>query len=149
MSRIAITVNGQTLVGNTHQPLLEQLEQAGLQPEFQCRNGVCGACRCKLDKGNVAQEDAMAYLAAGEILTCRSDILRSDGIHNTCCVSLGVHRTFQAQERSIEIHHRKKIYFKREKKGKKTETENASLENEYQHKYGSSSLKHWLTYYQN
>ncbi|NGN97780.1 2Fe-2S iron-sulfur cluster binding domain-containing protein [Grimontia sp. S25] len=72
MSRIAITVNGQTLVGNTHQPLLEQLEQAGLQPEFQCRNGVCGACRCKLDKGNVAQDDAMAYLAAGEILTCRS-----------------------------------------------------------------------------
>ncbi|KXF82175.1 class I ribonucleotide reductase maintenance protein YfaE [Enterovibrio coralii] len=72
MSRITITVNGQTLVGNTHQPLLEQLEQAGLQPEFQCRNGVCGACRCKLQKGAVVQEDAMAYLAAGEILTCSS-----------------------------------------------------------------------------
>ncbi|STQ76446.1 class I ribonucleotide reductase maintenance protein YfaE [Grimontia hollisae] len=70
MSRIAITVNGHTLVGNTHQPLLEQLEQAGLQPEFQCRNGVCGACRCKLDKGRVSQTDTMAYLAAGEILTC-------------------------------------------------------------------------------
>lgn len=72
MSRITITVNGQSLVGNTHQPLLEQLEQAGMQPEFQCRNGVCGACRCRLDKGQVKQEDAMAYLAAGEILTCRS-----------------------------------------------------------------------------
>ncbi|MDD1781756.1 class I ribonucleotide reductase maintenance protein YfaE [Enterovibrio sp. ZSDZ35] len=70
MSRITITVNGQSLVGNTHQPLLEQLEQAGLQPEFQCRNGVCGACRCKLQKGSVSQQDTMAYLAAGEILTC-------------------------------------------------------------------------------
>ena len=26
-----------------------------------------------------------------------TDILRSDGIHNTCCVSLGVHRTLQAR----------------------------------------------------
>lgn len=72
MSQITIKVNGEMLVGNTHQPLLEQLEQSGLQPEFQCRNGVCGACRCKLDKGTVSKQDTMAYAAAGEILTCAS-----------------------------------------------------------------------------
>ncbi|WP_407332710.1 2Fe-2S iron-sulfur cluster-binding protein [Enterovibrio sp. 27052020O] len=88
MSQITITVNGQTLVGNTHQPLLEQIEQAGLQPEFQCRNGVCGACRCKLDKGEVVQEDAMAYLAAGEILTCRSTPLESVDLEFDYHVSL-------------------------------------------------------------
>ena len=72
MSRIAITVNGQHLLGNTHQPVLEQLELAGLKPEFQCRNGVCGACRCTLKKGAVSESDAMAYLAYGEILACQS-----------------------------------------------------------------------------
>ncbi|MFD2177378.1 2Fe-2S iron-sulfur cluster-binding protein [Veronia pacifica] len=72
MNRVQITVNGQTLVGNSHQHLLEQLEHAGLAPEYQCRNGVCGACRCKLDNGSVDQKDAMAYLSAGEILTCQS-----------------------------------------------------------------------------
>ncbi|RXJ73646.1 (2Fe-2S)-binding protein [Veronia nyctiphanis] len=72
MSRITISVNGQELVGNSHQQLLEQLESAGLMPEYQCRNGVCGACRCKLESGHVNQKDAMAYVAAGEILTCQS-----------------------------------------------------------------------------
>lgn len=72
MSQIAITVNGQQLVGNTHQPVLEQLEHAGLAPEYQCRNGVCGMCRCKLMRGVVSKKDAMAYVAMDEILTCQS-----------------------------------------------------------------------------
>jgi hypothetical protein len=54
-------------------------------------------------------------------------------------------------ERKIHRDPSSKRYFKRKKKGKKTEIENASLENEYQCivklKYGSCSLKHWLTYY--
>lgn len=72
MTQIAICVNGQHLVGNTHQPVLDQLESAGLVPEFQCRNGTCGACRCKLMQGSVTEQDSLAYLARGEILTCQS-----------------------------------------------------------------------------
>lgn len=72
MRQITITVNAQSLVGNTHQSLLQQLELAGLQPEFQCRNGTCGACRCKLENGEVSQESALAYLAKNEILACRA-----------------------------------------------------------------------------
>ncbi|WP_150137910.1 2Fe-2S iron-sulfur cluster-binding protein [Candidatus Enterovibrio escicola] len=72
MSQIHITVNKKRLVGNTHQTILDQLEIANLQPEFQCRNGVCGACRCKLNKGSVSQKNTVAYVATGEILSCCS-----------------------------------------------------------------------------
>ncbi|MDO6706575.1 2Fe-2S iron-sulfur cluster-binding protein [Photobacterium sp. 1_MG-2023] len=72
MTKLTITVNGQAVSGNNHEPLLLQLEQAGLQPEFQCRNGMCGACRCKLKSGHVTQYDAMAFIAPGEILACRT-----------------------------------------------------------------------------
>lgn len=72
MSNITIKVNDIEVGGNTRQSLLEQLEQAGFQPEYQCRNGVCGACRCKLVDGEVEQLDAMAFLRRGEVLACRS-----------------------------------------------------------------------------
>ncbi|NUY55571.1 (2Fe-2S)-binding protein [Salinivibrio sp. MA351] len=72
MTRITIDVNGVEVGGNTHQNLLEQLENAGIQPEYQCRSGLCGACRCKLNQGSVTQHDAMAFVMPGEILACQS-----------------------------------------------------------------------------
>ncbi|WP_419237400.1 class I ribonucleotide reductase maintenance protein YfaE [Photobacterium leiognathi subsp. mandapamensis] len=72
MSQLTIKVNGVEVHGNNHEPLLKQLEQAGVQPEYQCRNGMCGACRCKLKQGAVDQQDALAFIATNEILTCRS-----------------------------------------------------------------------------
>ncbi|KKA46046.1 MULTISPECIES: class I ribonucleotide reductase maintenance protein YfaE [Salinivibrio] len=72
MTRITIEVNGITVGGNTHQNLLEQLEDAGIQPEYQCRNGMCGACRCKLNQGSVTQGESMAFVMPGEILACQS-----------------------------------------------------------------------------
>ncbi|MCQ1057695.1 class I ribonucleotide reductase maintenance protein YfaE [Photobacterium sp. DNB23_23_1] len=72
MSRVAICVNGIEVHGNSREPLLDQLEKAGFQPEYQCRNGMCGACRCKLKSGAVDQQDAMAFIAPSEILACCS-----------------------------------------------------------------------------
>ncbi len=72
MSQLTIKVNGQTVHGNRREPLLVQLEKAGLQPEFQCRNGMCGACRCKLKVGAITQSDAMAFVAPNEVLACCS-----------------------------------------------------------------------------
>lgn len=77
MSNIKILVNGNILVGNTHQSLLDQLEAAGYQPEYQCRNGLCGACRCHLKQGEVKEEDTMAFIAQHEILTCRATPLEN------------------------------------------------------------------------
>ncbi|MGF1679863.1 2Fe-2S iron-sulfur cluster-binding protein [Photobacterium makurazakiensis] len=70
MSRVTINVNGIEVHGNSREPLLNQLENAGFQPEYQCRNGMCGACRCKLTAGAVAQQDSMAFIAPNEILAC-------------------------------------------------------------------------------
>jgi len=72
VSRLTITVNGQEVHGNSREPLLVQLENAGIQPEYQCRNGMCGACRCQLKSGAVVQQDAMAFVGQNEILACRS-----------------------------------------------------------------------------
>ena len=72
MSSLTITVNGVEVRGNSHEPLLDQLERIGLRPEYQCRSGLCGACRCKLSTGAVSQADSMAFIAPNEILTCCS-----------------------------------------------------------------------------
>lgn len=72
MSRLTIKVNGQEVHGNSRESLLTQLESAGIQPEYQCRNGMCGACRCNLKSGAVDQQDAMAFVGSNEILACRS-----------------------------------------------------------------------------
>jgi len=50
---------------------LEYLESQGLKVNYHCRDGTCGACRCKLNKGDVIYiTDPLAYIRDGEILTC-------------------------------------------------------------------------------
>jgi len=50
---------------------LEYLESQGLKVNYHCRDGTCGACRCKLNKGSVAYTtEPLAYIRDGEILTC-------------------------------------------------------------------------------
>lgn len=57
--------------------LLEGLERIGLQVEYQCRSGYCGACRTRLIAGQVRYRfTPLAHLNADEILPC-------------CCVPCG------------------------------------------------------------
>ncbi len=42
-----------TIESNSSHTLLESMEQAGLEPEYNCRDGHCGACRCQLISGEV------------------------------------------------------------------------------------------------
>jgi ferredoxin len=72
VSQLTITVNGIKVCGNRHEPLLTQLEKAGIKPEYQCRNGMCGACRCKLVSGTVTQSDTLAFVGPNEVLSCSS-----------------------------------------------------------------------------
>ncbi|MEK6215113.1 MAG: class I ribonucleotide reductase maintenance protein YfaE [Vibrio fluvialis] len=62
------------IVNNESNPtnkLLETMEQAGLDPEYNCRDGHCGACRCTLLSGEVEYVGfAMAYTESNEILPC-------------------------------------------------------------------------------
>lgn len=51
--------------------LLDGLLRTGHQIEYQCRNGYCGACRCKLVSGEVSYPTLpLAFVPAGEVLTC-------------------------------------------------------------------------------
>ncbi|KJY70779.1 (Fe-S)-binding protein [Vibrio coralliilyticus] len=75
-----IKINGITAIqSNPSNTILETMEQAGIEPEYNCRDGHCGACRCKLVKGEVEYVGfAMAYTQSDEILPCickaKSDI---------------------------------------------------------------------------
>ncbi|AZL86564.1 MOSC domain-containing protein [Aliivibrio salmonicida] len=78
---ITISLNGNLFTGNTDDPLLQQVEAAGLSINNSCRAGLCGACRVTLESGDVEQEDSPALNQrlkdAGMILACCS-IPKSD-----------------------------------------------------------------------
>jgi len=70
-----IIVNGKVAEFCTekHKTLLEALEQQNFNPHYHCRDGFCGACRCKLISGNVNYTlEPIAFIHQGEILTCCS-----------------------------------------------------------------------------
>jgi ferredoxin len=51
--------------------ILEQLENNGVVVDSQCRNGFCGACRCKLVSGEIDYiNEPLAWVNEGEILLC-------------------------------------------------------------------------------
>lgn len=51
--------------------LLELAENAGLEPEFSCRSGLCGSCKCKLISGDVEYvEDPLITPETGTVLIC-------------------------------------------------------------------------------
>ncbi len=83
-----IKINGITKIqSNPSNTLLETMEQAGLQPEYNCRDGHCGACRCTLTSGEVEYVGfAMAYTQGKEILQCickaKSDIEVEDLVYS-------------------------------------------------------------------
>ena len=66
-----LTVNGVEYILNTQQTLLENLEAHSVAVEFHCRDGHCGACKCKLISGDVTYTTTpLAYLREGEVLPC-------------------------------------------------------------------------------
>lgn len=76
-----IEINGiHSIYASPSSTILESMEQAGLSPEYNCRDGHCGACRCNLLEGDVDYIGfAMAYTHGSEILPCvskaRTDIV--------------------------------------------------------------------------
>lgn len=68
-----ITVNGIEYPLDCEKTLLENLESQAINHEYHCRDGHCGACRCRLISGQVEYiKYPMAYLRDGEVLTCCS-----------------------------------------------------------------------------
>ncbi|GLS89786.1 (Fe-S)-binding protein [Psychromonas marina] len=68
-----LTINGKIYPLDTKKTLLENLESQAIKIEFHCRDGHCGACRCKLLSGKVNYISyPMAYIREDDILTCCS-----------------------------------------------------------------------------
>lgn len=67
-----VTINQSvTIEVSSSETLLECMEKAGLDVEYQCRDGHCGACRCQLSSGDVEYTGfAMACTQGNEILPC-------------------------------------------------------------------------------
>ncbi|AEV89647.1 putative 2Fe-2S ferredoxin [Pseudomonas phage OBP] len=58
-------------VKGEHPSLLAALEANQVEVEYQCREGYCGSCRCKLLKGEVTWiREPLAFINKGEILPC-------------------------------------------------------------------------------
>ncbi|RVT44624.1 2Fe-2S ferredoxin-like protein [Rheinheimera sediminis] len=59
--------------GSEQRTLLDALEAQKQQVNYQCREGYCGACRCKLLSGSVSYiNEPLAFVRKGEILPCCS-----------------------------------------------------------------------------
>ncbi len=69
-----VKINGLSpILSVPDQTILESMEAAGLQPEYHCRDGHCGACRCQLVSGEIEEVAfKMAYTKDKEILPCIS-----------------------------------------------------------------------------
>ena len=53
--------------------LLNTLQKNGVEMLYHCKEGFCGACRCKLKSGSISYlNEPLAFVRKGEILTCCS-----------------------------------------------------------------------------
>ncbi|MGI5309884.1 class I ribonucleotide reductase maintenance protein YfaE [Rheinheimera sp. WS51] len=53
--------------------ILESIEQQQPDINYQCREGYCGACRCKLLAGTIKYiNEPLAFVRQGEFLPCCS-----------------------------------------------------------------------------
>lgn len=72
MSRVTLRISGtQVQCQKEHPSLLAALESHQVDVEYQCREGYCGSCRCRLVAGKVRWlTEPLALVRDGEILPC-------------------------------------------------------------------------------
>lgn len=72
MGRITLRISGaELLCQDEHPSLLAALESHKIAVEYQCREGYCGSCRCRLVTGEVTWlSEPLAFIQPGEILPC-------------------------------------------------------------------------------
>ncbi|WP_173425649.1 hybrid-cluster NAD(P)-dependent oxidoreductase [Photobacterium angustum] len=77
---VELSIDGQLFQGNNQAALLEQAETAGINMDYSCRAGFCGACKVTVKSGEVEQPEVPALSsqerAEGKVLAC-------------CCVPRG------------------------------------------------------------
>lgn len=62
-----------TLPSLPQKTLLESIEANNIEAPYHCRDGFCGACRCKLIDGEIDYIiDPLAFIDDDEVLLCCS-----------------------------------------------------------------------------
>lgn len=68
----------QTIIAKKGERLSDVLEHAGLPLILACRSGICGSCKCKINKGNLSSSSKMNLtdkeISQGYVLACSSTI---------------------------------------------------------------------------
>lgn len=73
-----VLLNREEILVSEDEPLLVQLERAGIQVEYQCREGFCSSCSLKLLRGHVEYPvEPIAWVQSGYLLACCA-IVKSD-----------------------------------------------------------------------
>lgn len=72
MTRVTLRLTGtQLMCQEEHPSLLVALESHRVTVEYQCREGYCGSCRCRLVSGQVEWlTEPLAFIQPDEILPC-------------------------------------------------------------------------------
>jgi uncharacterized protein len=73
-SEIVFARSGKTFTWESeHDSILEFAEAHELNPDYSCRQGICGTCMCRILEGEVEyQEEPTAAIAEGSVLICIS-----------------------------------------------------------------------------
>ncbi|MBJ7539147.1 class I ribonucleotide reductase maintenance protein YfaE [Marinomonas transparens] len=73
-----VLLGKQQILVTEDEPLLAQLERAGIHVEYQCREGYCSSCSIKLLWGHVSYpSEPLAWVQSGYLLACCA-IVKSD-----------------------------------------------------------------------
>ena len=77
MTKVTVHRNGEIETKiefvNTDATLLNSLQKNSVEMLYHCKEGFCGACRCKLKSGSISYiNEPLAFVRKGEILTCCS-----------------------------------------------------------------------------
>ena len=71
-AEIVFAKSGKTITWDASQEsILELAEANDLNPDYSCRQGICGTCACKISAGEVVYHtEPSAEIAPGEVLIC-------------------------------------------------------------------------------
>lgn len=73
MYKVNITGAASIDFDGSRRTILEVIEQQQPDINYQCREGYCGACRCKLITGTIQYlNEPLAFVRQGEFLPCCS-----------------------------------------------------------------------------
>lgn len=62
---------GKVIEQGKHATVLEAILSANIAYEYQCRDGFCGSCRCRLRQGEIAYiKPTLAFVQPDEMLPC-------------------------------------------------------------------------------